>query len=137
MVSSISHIALIVRDPVRTAELFAGVLGAHVVANRPDDDGHSQSFAKLGGVWFLLRQGTGPSCRNGDHIALEVSRDELTACADRLATFDVEHFMAREDTALYFTDYDNHVFELDAGSTIDEALTRCTSHDRHTSRAQQ
>jgi len=30
--------------------------------------------------------------------------------------------MAREDTALYFTDYDNHVFELDAGGSIDEAL---------------
>jgi catechol 2,3-dioxygenase-like lactoylglutathione lyase family enzyme len=122
MVTSISHIALIVRDPARTAELFAGVLGAHVVANPPDDDGHPQSFAKLGGVWFVLRQGTGPSCRNGDHIALEVSADELAACAGKLATFDVEHFMARQDTALYFMDYDNHVFELDAGGSIDEAL---------------
>ena len=135
MVTSISHIALIVRDPARTAELFAGVLGAHVIADRPDDDGHQQSFARLGGVWFLLQQGTGPSCRNGDHIALEVSRDELTACAGRLSTFDVEHFMAREDTALYFMDYDNHVFELDAGGSIDEALTSCTQHDRHASRA--
>jgi catechol 2,3-dioxygenase-like lactoylglutathione lyase family enzyme len=122
MFTSISHIALIVRDPARTAELFAGVLDAQVIVNRPDDAGHPQSFAKLGGVWFVLRQGDGPSCRNGDHIALEVSRTQLRDCADKLTTFDVEHFMAREDTALYFMDYDNHVFELDAGGSIDEDL---------------
>lgn len=119
---SIGHIALIVRDPARTAELFAGVLGAQVIADCPDDGGHQQTFAKYGGVWFLLRQGDGPSCRNGDHIAFEVNRDELRACADKLATYDVEHFLAREDTALYFMDYDNHVFELDASGSIDETL---------------
>jgi catechol 2,3-dioxygenase-like lactoylglutathione lyase family enzyme len=123
MVSSISHIALIVRDPARTAELFASVLGAQVVADWPDDTGHPQSCAKLGGVWFVLRQGAGPACRNGDHIALGVSHDELVACADKLATSDVEHFMARQDTALYFMDYDNHIFELDAGGSFDEMLT--------------
>lgn len=123
MFTSISHIALIVRDPVRTAELFAGVLGAEVVVNHPDIEGHPQSFAKLGGIWFVLRRGDGPSCRNGDHIALGVSRDQLRACASKLATFDVEHFMAREDSALYFMDYDNHVFELDAARSIDEELS--------------
>jgi catechol 2,3-dioxygenase-like lactoylglutathione lyase family enzyme len=124
MSASIGHIALIVRDPARTSELFAGVLGAEVIANRPDDNGHPQSFAKFGGIWFVLRQGDGPTCRNGDRIAIDVSRDELHACAARLAASDVEHFMARENTALYFTDYDNHVFELDAGGSIDETLGR-------------
>ncbi|GFZ90596.1 VOC family protein [Dyella caseinilytica] len=123
MVASIGHIALIVRDPARTAELFASVLGAQVILDRPDGEGHPQSFAKLGGVWFLLRQGDGPSGRNGDRIALEVSHDDLRACADKLATFDVEHFMARQDSALYFMDYDNHVFELDASGSIDQTLS--------------
>jgi catechol 2,3-dioxygenase-like lactoylglutathione lyase family enzyme len=122
MSASIRHIALIVRDPIRTADLFAGVLGAQVLAEQPDDEGHPQTFAKFGGVWFVLRQGEGPSARNGDHIGFEVSRDDLRAYAGKLATYDVEHFMAREDTALYFMDYDNHVFELDAGGPIDEAL---------------
>ncbi|RUL61619.1 hypothetical protein EKH79_18515 [Dyella dinghuensis] len=125
MVGSISHIALIVRDPARTAELFAGVLGARIVPPRPDDDGHPQSFAKFGGLWFVLRQGDGPSVRNGDHISLHVSQDELTACADKLTTFDVEHYMARKDTALYFTDYDNHVFELNVDASLDEVLAGC------------
>lgn len=124
MSASICHIALIVRDPARTAELFAGVLGAQVIAERPDDEGHLQTFAKFGGVWFVLCQGEGPAARNGDHIGFEVSRDELRSYADKLATYGVEHFMAREDTALYFMDYDNHVFELDAGGSMDEALTR-------------
>jgi catechol 2,3-dioxygenase-like lactoylglutathione lyase family enzyme len=122
MVASVSHIALIVRDPARTAELFAGVLGAQVVVDQTDREGRPQSLAKLGGVWFVLRKGDGPTRRNGDHISLEVSHKDLRSCADRLTTFDVEHFMAREDTALYFTDYDNHVFELDAGGAINEAL---------------
>ncbi|GLQ51526.1 VOC family protein [Dyella flava] len=122
MFTTISHIALIVRDPARTAELFAGVLDAQVIANHPGDKGHPQSFAKLGDIWFVLRQGDGPATRNGDHIALEVSRDQLRDCANKLAAFDVEHFMAREDTALYFMDYDNHVFELDAGGSLEEDL---------------
>jgi catechol 2,3-dioxygenase-like lactoylglutathione lyase family enzyme len=125
MSASIRHIALIVRDPARTADLFAGVLGAQVIAEQPDDEGHPQTFAKFGGVWFVLRQGEGPPARNGDHIGFEVSRDELRNYADKLATYDVEHFMAREHTALYFMDYDNHVFELDAGGSMDDALRAC------------
>jgi catechol 2,3-dioxygenase-like lactoylglutathione lyase family enzyme len=127
MVASISHIALIVRDPARTAELFAGVLGARIIPHRPDDDGHPQSFANFGGVWFVLRQGDGPSVRNGDHISLHVSQTELDACADKLITFDVEHYMVRKDTALYFTDYDNHVFELNVNAPLDEVLANCTT----------
>jgi catechol 2,3-dioxygenase-like lactoylglutathione lyase family enzyme len=122
MSASIGHIALIVRDPARTAELFAGVLGARVILDRPDDEGHPQSFANFGGIWFVLRKGDGPSCRNGDRIAFDVSRDDLHAFADKLAGFDVEHFMARENSALYFMDYDNHLFELDAGRSMDQSL---------------
>lgn len=121
MPESIGHIALIVCDPARTAQLFAGVFGARVVSDA-DDDGHRQSLAKFGGVWFVLRQGEGPSVRNGDHIAFEVEKAELPGYAARLATFGVEYFMAREDSALYFTDYDNHVFELDGGGSMDDAL---------------
>lgn len=123
MSASIRHIALIVRDPARTAELFAGVLGAQVMAERCGDEGRPHTLAKFGGVWFVLRQGEGPLARNGDHIGFEVSRDDLRIYADKLATYDVEHFMAHEDTALYFMDYDNHVFELNAGGTMDDALT--------------
>jgi catechol 2,3-dioxygenase-like lactoylglutathione lyase family enzyme len=126
MVASISHIALIVRDPARTAELFAGVLGARIVPQRSDDDGHPQSFANFGGMWFVLRQGDGPSVRNGDHISLCVTQAELAACADKLITFDVEHYMARQDTALYFTDYDNHVFELSAAVSMGDMLAEAT-----------
>jgi hypothetical protein len=33
--------------------------------------------------------------------------------------------MARKDTALYFTDYDNHVFELNVDASLDEVLAGC------------
>ncbi|MEW9573346.1 VOC family protein [Rhodanobacter sp. Si-c] len=125
MPESISHIALIVCDPARTAELFAGVFGARVISDA-DDDGHRQSLARFGGVWFVLRQGEGPSVRNGDHIAFEVEKAELPGYAAKLVAFGVEYFMAREDSALYFTDYDNHVFELDGGGSMDEGLAERT-----------
>jgi hypothetical protein len=49
----------------------------------------------------------------GDHIAFRVTPDDLRAAADKLAAMGHAFQMARSDSALYFTDYDNHVFELD------------------------
>jgi hypothetical protein len=51
--------------------------------------------------------------RTGDHIAFSVSKPTLLETAEKLKRMNVEFFLARSDTALYFFDYDNHVFELD------------------------
>jgi hypothetical protein len=51
--------------------------------------------------------------RTGDHVAFSVSRATLLACAAKLKARNHEFILARADTALYFFDYDNHVFELD------------------------
>jgi catechol 2,3-dioxygenase-like lactoylglutathione lyase family enzyme len=122
MGAAIGHIALIVQAPARTAALFAEVMGARIVADRPDDQGTPQTFAKFGGVWFVLVKGEGPAKRNGDHIAFDVTAAELRMYAEKLEAAAVDYFMARNDTALYFMDYDNHVFELDAGGAMDAML---------------
>ena len=116
MPKAISHIALIVHDPDQTARLLTAVFpDARVV--EVDHDGashHQETHVELAGIRFALVKGMGPATRHGDHIAFAVAPDELRVCAERLTVLGVEYQLARGERALYFSDYDNHVFELDA-----------------------
>lgn len=112
MLDTISHIALVVTDPARTAELFERLFAARIV-RRVDADGHDETFVHLGGTWFLLAQAVVERKRSGDHIAFRVTQEVLRATAEKLKAMDLEFILARSDTSLYFFDYDNHVFELD------------------------
>lgn len=114
MPKSLSHIALIVSSPTRTAHLLAGVFeDARITREEDDTDSHPEAIVELAGLEFALIRGSGPASRNGDHIAFKVSKAEQLACAARLDGLALDYQMARHDTALYFSDYDNHVFELD------------------------
>jgi catechol 2,3-dioxygenase-like lactoylglutathione lyase family enzyme len=112
MLDAIGHIALVVGDPARTASLFRDLFDARILL-RKDPDGHKETFVRLGRTWFVLVKGTVDRPRTGDHIAFSVSRAALLESAEKLKRMNLEFFLARSDTALYFFDYDNHVFELD------------------------
>jgi len=112
MLDAIGHVALIVKDPSRTAALFRDLFGAGIVVHK-DADGHEETYARLGRTWFVLAQAEVDRPRTGDHIAFSVSMSTLLETAEKLKRMKVEFFLARSDTALYFFDYDNHVFELD------------------------
>src|SRR6185312_11642141 len=106
MPRSLDHIALMVSDPARTAQLFAKVFDdARIERGADDGDGDHDTQVRLGGA--------PPAARNGDHIGFAVSKAEFADCAERLRAAGIEVLMARGDSALYFDDYDNHVFELD------------------------
>jgi hypothetical protein len=114
MPQALSHIALIVSHPTRTARLFTDVFeDARVLREEDPEDSHPEVIIQLAGLEFALIRGQGPASRNGDHIAFQVSKVEQLACAARLEALALDFQMAREDTALYFSDYDNHVFELE------------------------
>ena len=114
MPQMLSHIALIVADPARTAHLLTGVFDDARITRELDAEGsHPSMTVRLAGLDFELIRGAGPAARNGDHIAFQVSKPEQLACAERLTGLALDFDMARGDTALYFSDYDNHVFELD------------------------
>jgi hypothetical protein len=114
MPKALSHIALIVAHPTRTAELLTGVFDdARVVREEDPNDAHPEVIVALAGLELALIRGNGPAARNGDHIAFAVSKQEQQACARRLDELALDYQMARKDTALYFSDYDNHVFELE------------------------
>lgn len=121
MLESISHIALVVKDPGRTAALFQELFGARVI-ERQDSEGHLERFIKLGGTWIALVGAPVERARTGDHVAFRATPEVLEATAAKLQAMGRE-FIRRADTALYFFDYDEHMFELDT-EDMDEELQR-------------
>lgn len=120
MLGSISHIALVVKDPARTATLFHELFGARVI-ERKDDDGHLETFVRLGGIWIVLVGAPVERTRSGDHIAFRATPEVLEATVARLQAMGREFIRARSNRALYFFDYDEHVFELDT-EDVDKEL---------------
>ena len=114
MLESISHIALVVKDPARTAALLKELFSARVL-EREDEEGHRETFVRLGGIWIVLVGAPVERQRTGDHIAFHATPEVLEATAVKLQAMGREFIRARADTALYFFDYDDHVFELDTG----------------------
>jgi len=112
MLESISHIALVVKDPARSAALFRDLFSARVV-EREDEEGHFETFVKLGSIWVVLVGAPVERARTGDHIAFHTTPEILEATAARLQAMGREFIRARSNTSLYFFDYDDHVFELD------------------------
>jgi catechol 2,3-dioxygenase-like lactoylglutathione lyase family enzyme len=112
MLESISHIALVVKDPGRTAALFRELFSARVL-ERKDEEGHLETFVRLGGVWIVLVGAPVERARSGDHVAFRATAEVLEATAAKLEAMGREFIRARSNRALYFFDYDNHVFELD------------------------
>jgi len=111
MLGSISHVALVVKDPAKTAALFQDLFGARMVA-RADDEGHLETFVRLGGAWIVLVGAPVQRTRTGDHIAFRATPETIEATAAKLQTMGREFVRARSNRALYFFDYDDHVFEL-------------------------
>jgi catechol 2,3-dioxygenase-like lactoylglutathione lyase family enzyme len=122
MLESISHIALVVKDPARTAALFNDLFSVRVV-ERQDDEGHHETFMRLAGIWIALVAAPVERARTGDHIAFHATPETLEATAAKLQAMGREFIRARSNRSLYFFDYDDHVFELDAGD-IDKELGR-------------
>lgn len=113
MLDSLSHIALVVKDPPRTATLFHDLFSARVV-EREDDEGHLETFVRLAGIWIVLVGAPAQRARTGDHVAFRATPEILEATVAKLQTMGREFIRARSNKALYFFDYDDHVFELDA-----------------------
>ena len=120
MLESISHLALVVNEPARTAALFQDLFGARVL-ERKDEDGHLETFIRLGGTWIVLVASPVQRTRTGDHIAFRATPQVIEATVAKLQAMGREFIRARSDKALYFFDYDDHVFELDA-EDIDQEL---------------
>jgi len=119
MLQSIDHIALVVTEPARTAALLHDLFGARAV-ERQDEEGHRETFVRLGGIWIVLVAAPVQRARTGDHIAFRATPQILEATAAKLQAMGREFIRARSDRSLYFFDYDDHLFELDTHDTDQE-----------------
>jgi catechol 2,3-dioxygenase-like lactoylglutathione lyase family enzyme len=113
MLGPIAHIALIVRDPARTADFLCDLFDAPRLSRR-DAAGHDEIFVRLGITWFALIGADVKRERTGDHVAFQVTGETISSIADRLRSKGCEFILSESGTSLYFFDFDNHVFELDS-----------------------
>lgn len=119
MLGPIAHIALIVRDPSRTAGFLRDLFEVPVL-RRTDAEGHDETFVRLGVTWFALIGADVKRERTGDHIAFRVARETIPSIADKLKSKGCEFILSKSCTSLYFFDFDNHVFELDSSDQEQE-----------------
>lgn len=119
MLGSIAHVALTVQDPARTAEFLRDLFESPIL-RRTDEDGHDETFIRLGVTWFALVKADVKRERTGDHVAFRVVPDAITAIAGRLKSKGYDFILNKTGTSLYFFDFDNHVFELDSSDQEQE-----------------
>lgn len=119
MLGAIAHIALIVRDPTRTAGFLRDLFDTPVL-RRTDAEGHDETFVRLGVTWFALIGADVQRERTGDHIAFRVAPEAIASIAGKLKSKGCEFILSKSGTSLYFFDFDNHVFELDSSDQEQE-----------------
>ncbi len=128
MLGSIAHIALIVRDPARTADFLHDLFDGPILRRR-DADGHDETFIRLGVTWFALVGADVTRARTGDHVAFRVARENISIIVGKLKAKGYEFILSESGTSLYFFDFDNHVFELDSSGEEHE-LDRLAASSR-------
>ena len=119
MLGPVAHIALTVRDPARTADFLRDLFDARVL-RRTDDDGHDETFVRLGVTWVALVGADITRERTGDHVAFCAAPETIALIMSKLKSKGYEFILSKSGTSLYFFDFDNHVFELDSSNQEQE-----------------
>lgn len=106
-----------VSDPLKTSCIFASLFDAEIVGPTPDHRVPPETFVRLPGITIVLVQGTAPGIRTDSHIAFSITSQSIPMLKEKLAHLGIEAVAPRHgppDRALYFADYDNYVYELNA-----------------------
>ena len=128
MVEGLSHMTFIVRDLDRMARLIEEVLGGREVYDSGEDSFSiaAERFFDVNGLWVAIQEGDPLYERSYNHVAFRVRAEDLPGYRRKIEALglDIRNSRPRvegEGLSLYFHDYDNHLFELHAG-TLDERL---------------
>lgn len=130
MIQGLSHITLIVSNVERSFALFQKVFDAQEVYDSGDTQFSisREKFLLINGIWLCLMEGAAFVEPTYNHIAFSVAEQDLDLLAQRIISAgavikkDRPRVMG-EGRSLYFYDFDNHLFELHAGS-LDQRLKR-------------
>lgn len=130
MVSGLSHITLIVKDLNRTTTFLQDIFNAEEIYSSGDNTFSlsKEKFFLIAGLWICIMEGKSLQERTYNHIAFQIQSEEVDEYIERIKSLGVEIKPERprvqgEGRSIYFYDFDNHLFELHAG-TLEERLKR-------------
>ncbi|HMM20016.1 MAG TPA: FosX/FosE/FosI family fosfomycin resistance hydrolase [Selenomonadales bacterium] len=132
MISGLSHLTFIVRDLERTSDFLRTVFAAEEVYASGDDTFSlsREKYFLIAGQWVCIMEGNSLPERTYNHVAFAIPDEEFENYEARVRAAGVDIRPSRprieeEGRSLYFYDYDNHLFELHAG-TLEARLDRYT-----------
>ncbi len=125
MIEGLSHITFIVKDLERASVFFKGIFDADEVYSSGDKifSLSKEKFFRLGDLWIAVMEGSPLPERTYNHVAFKVSEDEFEIYEERVRLIGVDVLKARprikgEGRSIYFYDFDNHLFEIHAGTLM-------------------
>ncbi|EAE9064150.1 FosX/FosE/FosI family fosfomycin resistance thiol transferase [Listeria monocytogenes] len=130
MISGLSHITLIVKDLNKTTAFLQNIFNAEEIYSSGDKTFSlsKEKFFLIAGLWICIMEGDSLQERTYNHIAFQIQSEEVDEYTERIKALSVEMKPERprvqgEGRSIYFYDFDNHLFELHAG-TLEERLKR-------------
>ncbi|EAC3113786.1 FosX/FosE/FosI family fosfomycin resistance thiol transferase [Listeria monocytogenes] len=130
MISGLSHITLIVKDLNKTTAFLQNIFNAEEIYSSGDKSFSlsKEKFFLIAGLWICIMEGDSLQERTYNHIAFQIQSEEVDEYTERIKALGVEMKPERprvqgEGRSIYFYDFDNHLFELHAG-TLEERLKR-------------
>ncbi|EAD9020714.1 FosX/FosE/FosI family fosfomycin resistance thiol transferase [Listeria monocytogenes] len=130
MISGLSHITLIVNDLNKTTTFLKEIFNAEEIYSSGDKTFSlsKEKFFLIAGLWICIMEGDSLQERTYNHIAFQIRSEEVDEYIERIKALGVEMKPERprvegEGHSIYFYDFDNHLFELHAG-TLEERLKR-------------
>ncbi|HCI3531425.1 TPA: FosX/FosE/FosI family fosfomycin resistance thiol transferase [Listeria monocytogenes] len=130
MISGLSHITLIVKDLNKTTAFLQNIFNAEEIYSSGDKTFSlsKEKFFLIAGLWICIMEGDSLQERTYNHIAFQIQSEEVDEYTERIKALGVEMKpegprVQGEGRSIYFYDFDNHLFELHAG-TLEERLKR-------------
>nr|2P7Q_A Chain A, Glyoxalase family protein [Listeria monocytogenes EGD-e]2P7Q_B Chain B, Glyoxalase family protein [Listeria monocytogenes EGD-e]2P7Q_C Chain C, Glyoxalase family protein [Listeria monocytogenes EGD-e]2P7Q_D Chain D, Glyoxalase family protein [Listeria monocytogenes EGD-e]2P7Q_E Chain E, Glyoxalase family protein [Listeria monocytogenes EGD-e]2P7Q_F Chain F, Glyoxalase family protein [Listeria monocytogenes EGD-e] len=130
MISGLSHITLIVKDLNKTTAFLQNIFNAEEIYSSGDKTFSlsKEKFFLIAGLWICIMEGDSLQERTYNHIAFQIQSEEVDEYTERIKALGVEMKPERprvqgEGRSIYFYDFDNHLFELHAG-TLEQRLKR-------------
>ncbi|EAG5643202.1 FosX/FosE/FosI family fosfomycin resistance thiol transferase [Listeria monocytogenes] len=130
MISGLSHITLIVKDLNKTTAFLQNIFNAEEIYSSGDKTFSlsKEKFFLIAGLWICIMEGDSLQERTYNHIAFQIQSEKVDEYTERIKALGVEMKPERprvqgEGRSIYFYDFDNHLFELHAG-TLEERLKR-------------
>lgn len=130
MIQGISHITLIVQNLGKTAAFLRAVFDAKEVyaSGEKQFSLSKEMFFLINDIWLCIMEGEPLAERTYNHIAFQISEADFESYRAKVIESGAQLRQERprvtgEGQSIYFYDFDNHLFELHAG-TLGDRLKR-------------